>query len=129
MRAAAMSLLLACGGGGPQGPDTSCPPSGSSVAALRAEIATRGLVAPPDTATFEVAGGRVMVAWKNLLSGRALTLSCAYRARDAEWVLLRRRLDEGTYALRVSVTAEPPALVYRDVDGRVLETLLVERER
>ena len=46
----------------------------------------------------------MLVAWKNLLSGRALTLSCTYRAQGAEWRLLRARVDEGTHLIRVSVT-------------------------
>ncbi len=49
------------------------------------------------------------MAWKNLLSGRALTLSCTYRAQGEEWRLLRARVDEGVYGLPVSARADPPA--------------------
>jgi hypothetical protein len=53
-------------------------------------------------------------------------LSCAYRRHAGEWRLLRARLDEGTHALQVTARPEPPALVYRDVRGRLLEVLAVE---
>ncbi len=124
---AAAMLLVACGGGPAPALDTSCPASGAGLEPLLAEIAGRGLPAPPDTARFAIGGREVLVAWKNLLSGRALTLSCTYRAHGAEWRLLRARVDEGTHLIRVSVTADPPTLVFRDADGRVLEELVVKR--
>ena len=59
-------------------------------------------------------------------SGRQLTLSCAYRRQGGEWRLLRARVDEGTHALQVSGRAEPPALIYRDAGGRLLEVVAVK---
>lgn len=42
-------------------------------------------------------------------------------------MLLRARLDEGTYALRLSHRVEPPpALIYRDAEGRLLEELAMD---
>ena len=118
--------LSACGGGAAgQSLDTSCPPAGASADALLAQIATRGLHGPPETARFELAGETVMVAWKNLLSGRALTLSCAYRPEGSGWKLLRARLDDGTHSLRLSARLEPPALIYRDDAGRLLEEVTI----
>jgi hypothetical protein len=64
-----------------------------------------------------------MVAWKNLLSGRELTLSCAYRAAGDGWSLVRARVDEGTHTLRFSTSDRPPMLVYYDARGRMLEEL------
>lgn len=101
--------LSACGGEvAGQSLDTSCPPSGVTADALVGEIAGRGPPGPPETARFDLAGNVVLVAWKNLLSGRALTRSCAYRPKAPGWELVRARLDEGTHALRLSARTEPP---------------------
>ena len=117
--------LSACGGGvAGQSLDTSCPSGGVTTEALLAEITTRGLHGPPATARFELGGDSVIVAWKNLLSGRALTLSCAYRPEASGWKLMHARLDEGTHTLRLSTRAEPPALIYRDDRGRLLEEVV-----
>ena len=118
-------LLCACGDPTPS-LDTSCPSSGATAEALIAGIGERGLPGPPETARFDLGGHVVLVAWKNLLSGRALTLSCAYRPQDSTWKLVRARLDEGTHALRLSARREPPAVIYRDADGRLLGELAVE---
>ncbi len=122
----AVALASCAPGAAGQQLDTSCPPTGAATRDLLDEIAGRGLRSPPDTARFDLGGRTVLVAWKNLLSGRALTLSCAYRAEASGWVLLRARLDEGTHALRLSRRAEPPALIYRDAEGRLLEELAMD---
>ena len=86
----------------------------------------RGIPGPPDTLRVRIGGEEFVVGWKNLLSGRQLTLSCAYRAEAGEWRLLRARVDEGTHTLQVTGRAEPPALVYRDAMGRLLGAVAVE---
>jgi hypothetical protein len=106
--------------------DSSCPDTGRAPQHLFAEMAERGIPGPPDTLRVRVGGAEIMVGWKNLLSGRQLTLSCAYRQHAGEWRLLRARLDEGTHALQVTGRADPPALVYRDVAGRLLDVIAVE---
>jgi hypothetical protein len=120
-----LPALSACGGHVPT-LDTSCPDAGQAPAVLFAAMANRGIPGPPDTLRLRIGGDEIVVGWKNLLSGRELTLSCAYRRHAGGWRLLRARLDEGTYALQVTGRAEPPALVYRDVRGRLLEVLAVE---
>jgi hypothetical protein len=121
-----LSLALgACGGPAPA-LDTSCPESGPAPSVLFAGMAQRGIPGPPDTLRVQLRGEEIIVGWKNLLSGRQLTLSCAYRQHRKEWRLLRARVDEGTHALRVSGRAEPPALIYRDAGGRLLEVMAVE---
>jgi hypothetical protein len=123
----ALAVLTAVGCGGHRpGLDTSCPERGPTPAVLFAELGARGIPGAPDTARFHVEGEEIAVGWKNLLSGRELTLSCAYRRDATGWRLWRARLDEGTHALRISSRSNPPALVYRDVRGRVLEVLAVE---
>ena len=86
----------------------------------------RGIPGPPDTLRLRLGGAAIAVGWKNLLSGRQLTLSCAYRQDGDEWRLLRARVDEGTHTLKVSGRAEPPALVCRDAHGRLLEVVAVK---
>jgi hypothetical protein len=121
-------LLLALGACGEQTAalDTSCPDTGRASEHLFAEMAERGIPGPPDTLRVRVGAAEIMVGWKNLLSGRQLTLSCAYRQHAGEWRLLRARVDEGTHTLQVTGRAEPPALVYRDMAGRLLEVIAVE---
>jgi hypothetical protein len=106
--------------------DTSCPGAGPAPEARFAEMAQRGIPGPPDTLRVHLGGEDIVVGWKNLLSGRQLTLSCAYREQAGEWHLLRARVDEGTHTLQVTGRAEPPALVYRDAVGRLLEVVAVE---
>jgi hypothetical protein len=120
-----LSALGACGGR-TSALDTSCPDAGPAPEALFAEMAQRGIPGPPDTLRVRIGGEEFVVGWKNLLSGRQLTLSCAYRADAGEWRLLRARVDEGTHTLQVTARAEPPALVYRDAVGRLLEVVAVE---
>jgi hypothetical protein len=106
--------------------DTSCPGAGSAPEALFAGIARRGIPGPPDTLRVRIGGEEIVVGWKNLLSGRQLTLSCAYRQQAGEWRLLRARVDEGTHTLQITARSEPPALVYRDAVGRLLEVVTVQ---
>jgi hypothetical protein len=120
-----LPLLGACGGTAPA-LDTSCPARGPTPAVLFAELSERGIVGPPETLGARIRGEEIVVGWKNLLSGRQLTLSCAYRRYADEWRLLRARVDEGTHTLQVSSREEPPALIYRDASGRLLEELVVE---
>ena len=104
--------------------DSSCPPSGATAEALAAEITDRGLAGPPEVARFGLRrGDTVLILWKNLLSGRALTLSCAYLPGASAWRLVRARVDEGTHTLRLSAREDPPALIYRDAEGSLLEEL------
>ena len=130
MRRAAPSLAglaaLATSCGGPQPLDTSCPERGAAPEVLFAEMAERGIPGPPDTARFRFGEAEVVLGWKNLLSGREFTLSCAYRLQGDEWRLLRERLDEGTYALQVDARERPPGLIYRDAGGRLLEVVPIE---
>jgi hypothetical protein len=91
-----------------------------------AQMAERGIPGPPDTLRVRLGGREIVVGWKNLLSGRQLTLSCAYRREGDEWRLMRARVDEGTHTLQVSGRAEPPALIFRDAGGRLLEVVAVE---
>jgi hypothetical protein len=107
------------------GLDTTCPDpdGGAGPEQLFAEMATRGIVASPDTVRFRLGGSEVVVGWKNLLSGRALTLSCAYRCERGGWRLLRERLDEGTHAIEVTGRTDPPGLIYRDAAGRLLDVV------
>ncbi len=118
-------VLGTCGGRTPT-LDTSCPGVGPAPEVLFAEMAQRGIPGPPDTLRIRIGNEEIVVGWKNLLSGRQLTLSCAYRAQAGEWRLLRARVDEGTHTLQVTGRAEPPALVYRDAVGRLLEVVAVE---
>ncbi len=120
-----LSALGACGGRTPA-LDSSCPGAGPAPEALFAEMAQRGIPGPPDTLRVRIGGEEFVVGWKNLLSGRQLTLSCAYREAAGEWRLLRERVDEGTHTLQVTGRAEPPALVYRDAVGRLLEVVAVQ---
>ena len=122
--AVAVVAVSACAGK-TAGLDTSCPAAagGAGPEQLFAEMATRGIVASPDTARFRLAGSEVVVGWKNLLSGRALTLSCAYRREPEGWRLLRERLHEGTHALEVTGRTDPPGLIYRDAAGRLLDVV------
>ena len=126
---ARLSLMLpalsACGASAPA-LDTSCPESAGAPAVLFAEMGERGIPGPPDTLRLRVGGDEIVLGWKNLLSGRQLTLSCAYRRHAGEWRLLRARVDEGTHTLQITARAEPPALVYRDAAGRLLEVFAVE---
>jgi hypothetical protein len=119
------AALVACEGQ-PAALDTSCPGAGPSAETLFAEMALRGIPGPPDTLRVRIGGAEIVVGWKNLLSGRQLTLSCAYREQAGGWRLLRARVDEGTHMLQVTGRAEPPALVYRDAVGRLLEVVAVE---
>jgi hypothetical protein len=116
--------LAACAG--PRRLDTSCPGGGAAPEAFLPEMAARGIPGPPDTARFRFGATEVLVGWKNLLSGRELTLSCAWRSQGDDWRLLRERLHEGTHALRVSAREDAPELVYRDARGRLLEVVPVE---
>ena len=120
--------LLALGGCGAAPPrlDATCPARGDSPDALFADMATRGIHGGPDTQRFRVADVEIVVGWKNLLSGRQLTLSCAYRREAKGWRLLRERVDEGTHTLRVTAQTDPPGLVYRDALGRLLEVVAVK---
>lgn len=106
--------------------DTRCPEDRASSDALFAEMATRGIHGPPDTQRFRIADEEIVVGWKNLLSGREVTLSCAYRREAEGWRLLRMRVDEGTHTLRVTARTDPPGLVYREASGRLLEVVAVE---
>jgi len=116
---AALAALAACGSAAP-GLDTTCPAGDAALEPLLAEIAGRGIPAAPDTVRLSVGGEEIVVGWKNLLSGRQLTLSCAYRRHAAGWRLFHARVDEGTHALQVAGRQNPPGLVYRDAEGRVL---------
>jgi hypothetical protein len=118
--------LPACGGAAPAVLDTTCPGAGVTPELLFAAMAQRGIPGSPDTLRVRVGGQDIVVGWKNLLSGRELTLSCAYRRHPGEWRLLRARLDEGTHTVRVTGRVEPPALIYRDASGRLLEVVAVE---
>ncbi len=121
---AAGLMMIGCGGSTAGGSlDTTCPRAGPDAGSLLEGIAARGWPGPPDTAGFRLGEDVVLVAWKNLLSGRALTLSCAYLADAGGWTLVRRRVDDGTHTLRLSLRATPPAVVYRDAEGRLLEEL------
>jgi hypothetical protein len=91
-----------------------------------AAVAERGIPGPPDTVRLQLGGDDIVVGWKNLLSGRELTLSCAYRRHQGEWRLVHARLDEGTHAVQVRGRENPPALIYRDATGRLLEVIAVE---
>ncbi len=124
-RSLAAALLVAGCGRAPAGSalDTSCPAAGPSAEALLAEIAERGIPGAPESVRLAPAGREVVVAWKNLLSGRALTLSCAYRREGAAWRLVRHRVDDGTHTLQLSARDRPPALIYRDARGMLLEEL------
>lgn len=123
-RAGLAALAVACTGPPPL--DTSCPEGGAAPEGLFGEMAARGIPGPPDTARFRFGETEVVVGWKNLLSGRELTLSCAYRRQGDDWRLLRERLDEGTHALRVDARAGAPGLVYRDARGRLLEVVPID---
>ena len=120
-----LPALSGCGGHTPA-LDASCPDTGAAPAVRFAEMGERGIPGPPDTLRLRVGGDEIVLGWKNLLSGRQLTLSCAYRRHAGEWRLLRARVDEGTHTLQVTARAEPPALVYRDAAGQLLEVLAVE---
>jgi hypothetical protein len=109
----------------PRALDTSCTGPRTTPEALFTKMARRGIPGPPDTLRVRLGGEEIVVGWKNLLSGRQLTLSCAYPQRAGEWRLLRARVDEGTHMLQVTARAEPPALVYRDAVGRLLEVIAV----
>jgi hypothetical protein len=87
---------------------------------------SRGLQGRPESARFVLGGETVLVAWKNLLSGRELTLSCAYRPVGSQWKLVRARLDAGTHTLQLSAREQPPALIYRDARGKPIGELAVE---
>ena len=121
---AGVAALAACG---PMSPalDTSCPAGGRTLDLVLAAMAERGIPGAPETARVRVGGDTTVVAWKNLLSGRQLTLGCAYRRDTGGWRLLHARLDEGTHTLQVGGQEDPPALVYRDVEGRLLEVVPV----
>ena len=127
MRGAVAAAVLACGAcrgePTPVALDTTCPPAVASAGVLTAQLTIRGVPGPPETIKFDLEGAKMLVAWKNLLSGRALTLSCAYRPRGEAWALVRARVDEGVYGLTVSARANPPAVIYRDAAGRVIEEL------
>jgi hypothetical protein len=116
--------LAACAG--PQALDTTCPNGGAEPEAFLGAMASRGIQGPPDTVRFRFGETEVLVGWKNLLSGRELTLSCAWRSQGDDWRLLHERLDQGTHALRVSAREGAPGLVYRDASGRLLEVVTVE---
>jgi hypothetical protein len=120
-----LPALWACGAGTPA-LDVSCLGAGPALEVLFGEMAERGIPGQPDTTRLRLGGEEIVVGWKNLLSGRELTLSCAYRQYAGEWRLLRARVDEGTHALEVTGRADPPALIYRDAAGRLLEVVAVE---
>jgi hypothetical protein len=109
--------------------DTTCPDAAPTPALVFHAMAGRGIPAQPDTLRLRVGGEDIVIGWKNLLSGRQLTLSCAYREGAGVWRLVHARLDDGTHALQVSARADPPALVYRDAEGRLLEVVELERLR
>jgi hypothetical protein len=121
---AGAAALAACGRGAPA-LDTSCPAGGSAPRLVLAGMAERGIPGPPETTRVGVGGDTILVGWKNLLSGRQLTLSCAYRREADGWRLLHARLDEGTHSLLVAGEEDPPALVYRDAEGRLLDVVPV----
>lgn len=127
MRRLTLAAALACAGcrGEPPGValDTTCPAVVADADVLIADLTRRGVAGPPETMEFDLEGAKVLVSWKNLLSGRALTLSCAYRPKDGRWHLVRGRIDEGVYGLTVSPRANPPALIYRDAGGRTIDEL------
>jgi hypothetical protein len=123
-RAGLAAIAAACAG--PQLLDTSCPEGEAAPEAFFAEMSGRGIPGSPDTARFRFREAEVVVGWKNLLSGRELTLSCAYLRQGDEWRLLRERLDEGTHALQVEGRESPPALIYRDARGRLLEVVPID---
>jgi hypothetical protein len=122
---ALVAALVVAGCRGAAGPalDTTCPVSGPTAEVLLAEIGERGIQGPPESVHLALGGSEVLVGWKNLLSGRALTLSCAYRREGAAWRLVRHRLDEGTHTLQLSTRDRPPAVIYRDAQGTLLEEL------
>ena len=121
---AGVGTLAACGSRAPA-LDTSCPAGGRTLDVVIAAVAERGIPAPPETTRVRLGRDTAVVAWKNLLSGCQLTLGCAYRQGRGGWRLLHARLDEGTHALQVSGREDPPALIYRDADGRLLEVVPV----
>ena len=123
---AGVAALAACGRGTPA-LDTSCPAGGRTPSLVFAEMAERGIPAPPETTWVGIGGDRIVVGWKNLLSGRQLTLACAYREDAGRWRLVHARLEEGTHGLQVTGQDDPPALVYRDVEGRLLEVVPMRR--
>lgn len=133
MRGAVAVAALACAACRGEPPrvalDTTCPPAVASSGVLSAQLTLRGVPGPPETMEFDLEGSRILVAWKNLLSGRALTLSCAYRPRDNAWALVRARVDEGVYGLTVSARANPPTVIYRDAAGRLIEALRLDAAR
>ena len=125
-RLLALTALPACGGTAGARLDTSCPDAGPTPERVFAAVGERGIPGPPDTVRLRLGGADIVVGWKNLLSGRELTLSCAYRRRQDEWRLVHARLDEGTHAVRVGGREDPPALIYRDANGRLLEVDAVD---
>ncbi len=133
MRGAVAAVALGCAACRGEPPrvalDTTCPASVTSAGGLSAELTLRGVPGPPETMVFDLEDAKILVAWKNLLSGRALTLSCAYRPGGEAWKLVRARMDEGVYGLTVSARAKPPAVIYRDAAGRVIEELGLDAAR
>ena len=114
----ALALFAACD------PPTSpgCPGRATPGAALAA-VAARGIQGPADSATVRVGDTELLVVWKNLTSGRALTATCTWRASADGFRLVAEDLFDGTHLLILRSDTAAGRLLYLGADGAVLREL------
>jgi hypothetical protein len=118
-----MVLLAGCDSPAAAG----CPAQPTPSEAVAA-VASRGIGGPADSATVRVGDAELLVVWKNLTSGRALTAACTWRASRNGLRLVSEDLFDGTHMLVLRPDSVGDRLHYVGADGRVIRELRVERD-
>jgi hypothetical protein len=117
-----LALLAGCDSPAAAG----CPAHATPAEAVAA-VAIRGIGGPADSATVRVGDAELLVVWKNLTSGRALTAACTWRASRSGLRLVSEDLFDGTHLLVLRPDSVGGRLHYVGADGRVVRELRVAR--
>jgi hypothetical protein len=99
-----------------------CPANATRPSAVAA-VAARGIPGPADSATVRVGDAELLVVWKNLTSGRALTAACTWRTSRGGLRLVSEDLFDGTHILILRPDSVAGRLLYVGADGRVIREL------
>lgn len=120
---AVAALLTACG----SSTEAGCPTQASAAEAVAA-LAARGIPGSPDSARVRVGGVELLVVWKSLLSGRALTAACTWRAAPDGLRLVSEDLFDGTHLIALRPDEPRGRLRYLDARGAVIRELRIPRD-
>jgi hypothetical protein len=93
-----------------------------------AVLSARGIPGPADSATVRVGDAELLVVWKNLTSGRALTAACTWRVTSDGLRLMAEDLFDGTYVIALRPDSSAGLLRYADARGAIIRELRVSRD-